>query len=151
MSKSLDIEKMKKAPRLGAAEWVKPKPPKAQTYYGYEFDVKKTQERESRFKRPDGSTRMELVGQIFMQQVVNDKDYKDNKEYMINFSQHASLDRQARTLMPLEGKRLSIMIRGTIKGRYGKDIFDYAVMESGTTLTVRSIPELIRLLQVAEA
>ena len=149
--KALDIETMKKAPRLGAGKWVKPKAPKGQTYYGYEFDVKKTEQRESRFKQPDGSARMELIGTIFMQQVVNDKEYPDNKEYMINFSQHASLDRQVRTLMPLEGKRISIMIRGTVKGKYGKDVFDYAVMESGQTLTIRSIPELIRAFQAVEA
>jgi len=53
--------------------------------------------------------------------------------------------------MPLEGKRISIMIRGTTKGKYGKDVFDYAVMESGQTLTVRSTIELIRLFQTVEA
>jgi len=149
--KGLDIEKMKDAKRLGTADWLKPKPPKDNTYYGYVFDVKKTDERVSKFKTPEGKDKMELVAQIFMQQVVNDKDVEDNKEYMINFSQHRSLERQVRTLMPLEGKRISIMVRGLSPSRFGKKAFDYAVMESGQTITIRNVVDLINALSAIEA
>lgn len=142
MGEEIDVVKLKEAKPAVGRKFLKIKPPEGKTFFAYRLKfLGEPHQRESRkFTNPDGTPKIDTLGDVLIMAKVNDDEVEVGKEAVISMS--ANLLRQVETQKPLTGKIFDIMNRGKPKG---KAYYDYAALLQQGTLAWSVLEKLLRL------